>query len=62
MSVSRKLIKTPLGTVLYLWIEGGLVPYDVLRQEWLEDGRREMKKGPPFERPLESIPCCVDFT
>jgi hypothetical protein len=36
MSVRRKLVKTPLGVVEYLWLEGGLVPFDVLMQEWRE--------------------------
>ena len=36
MRVHRKLLKTPLGIIQYVWLEGGLVPYDVLMQEWRE--------------------------
>jgi hypothetical protein len=43
VSVARKLVKTPLGIIQYLWLDGGLVPYDLLRAEWLEDGRRNKK-------------------
>jgi hypothetical protein len=50
VSVSRKVVKTPLGTVEYLWINGGLVPYDVLRQEWLEN-----KKGEPDRLPSRRV-------
>lgn len=39
MSVHRRFLKTPLGIIEYIWLDGGLVPYEVLRQEWHELSR-----------------------
>lgn len=32
-SVRRQLVKTPLGYVTYIWLEGGIVPYEVLMSD-----------------------------
>lgn len=48
MSVSRKLVKTPLGIVEYLWLDGGLVPYEVLRELVTENKKEEPRLAAPL--------------
>lgn len=45
--VRRQLVKTPLGYVTYIWLAGGVVPYEVLMAELDECGISSLGKTAP---------------
>lgn len=45
-SVRRQLVKTPLGWVTYIWLEGGVVPYEVLMADIYEQATPDVTFSP----------------